>query len=69
MFRNQALALCLVIGGVLANNYIYLHDLVMGRFEGAIRLGAASAIAIALSLVVILVGILLLVRGPGPGRS
>ena len=65
MLKNQALALCLVIGGLVANNYIYLHDLVMGRFpDGAIHLGAASFIAIGISLAIIIAGLVLLLAGP-----
>jgi len=64
MLRNQALALCLVIGGLVGNNYAYLHDLVTGRFpDGAIHLGAASFIAIGVSLAVIAAGVVLLLAG------
>lgn len=64
MLRNQALALCLVIGGLVANNYVYLHDLVMGRFpDGAIYLGTASFIAIGASLALIVAGLVLLLAG------
>ncbi len=65
MIRNQALALCLVIGGLVGNNYVYLHDLVMGRFpDGAIHLGMASFIAIGVSLAVIIAGLALMLAGP-----
>lgn len=64
MLRNQALALCLVIGGLVANNYIYLHDLVMERFpDGGIYLGSASFIGIGVSLAVIIAGLILLLVG------
>lgn len=64
MLKNQALALCLVIGGLLANNYVYLHDLVMGKFpDGAIHLGTASFIGIGVSLAVIVAGLVLLLAG------
>ena len=65
MLKNQALALCLVIGGLVANHYIYLHDLLMGRFpDSAIHLGAASFIAIGISLAIIIPGLVLLLAGP-----
>ncbi|MCX7356314.1 MAG: hypothetical protein NTY59_16125 [Alphaproteobacteria bacterium] len=65
MLRNQALALCLVIGGLVGNNYAYLHDLVTGKFpDGAIHLGMASFIAIGFSLAVIIAGLVLLLAGP-----
>lgn len=61
MLKNQALALCLVIGGLVANNYVYLHDLVTGRFpDGAIHLGKASFIGIGVSLAIIAAGLVLL---------
>ena len=64
MLKNQALALCLVVVGVLGNNYVYLHDLVMGRFpDGAIHLGTASFIAIGISLAITITGIILLLAG------
>ena len=64
MLKNQALALCLVAGGLAANNYVYLHDLVMRRFpDGAIHLGTASFIAIGVSLAVIIAGLVLLLAG------
>ena len=64
MLRNQALALCLVVGGLVSNNYVYLHDLVMGRFpDGAIHLGAASFIAIGISLAITIAGLVLLLAG------
>lgn len=66
MLKNQALALCLVVGGLIANNFIYLYDLVTGRFpDGAIHLGWASFICIGASLAVIAAGLaLLLARTP-----
>ena len=64
MLRNQALALCLVIGGLVANNYVYLHDLVTGRFpDGSIHLGTASFIVIGVSIAVIAAGLVLLLAG------
>ncbi|MHB1219193.1 MAG: hypothetical protein ACYC1L_13450 [Alphaproteobacteria bacterium] len=61
MLKNHALALCLVIGGLVANNYVYLHDLVTGRFpDGAIHLGKASFIGIGVSLAVTIAGLVLL---------
>lgn len=64
MLKNQALALLLVIGGLLANNYVYLHDLVMGRFpDGAIHLGKASFIGIGVTLAIVAAGLVLLLAG------
>lgn len=64
MIRNQALALCLVIGGLAANNFIYLYDMLMDKYpEGAIYLGRASFIGIGVTLVIMLAGIVLLLSG------
>lgn len=64
MLKNQALALCLMIGGLLANNYVYLHDLVTGRFpDGAIHLGTASFIGIGITLAITIAGVVLLLVG------
>jgi len=64
MLKNQAFALCLVIAGLVGNNYVYLHDLVTGRFpDGAIHLGTASFIAIGISLAITIAGLVLLLAG------
>ena len=42
MFQNRKLGAALIIIGLLANNYVYLHDLIFGTYEeleGAIVLG------------------------------
>jgi hypothetical protein len=62
--RNQVLGLALAIFGILANNYIYLHDLVWDRHDGAIFLGAPSLIAAAMAAAVAIAGILLVARAP-----
>ena len=64
MLKNQALALCLVAVGLVANNYVYLHDLVTGKYpDGAIHLGTASFIAIGVSLALVVAGLVLLLAG------
>ncbi len=39
MLKDKRLGLALIIVGVLANNYVYLHDLILDKHEGAILLG------------------------------
>ncbi len=39
MLKDKRLGLALIINGVLANNYVYLHDLILDKHEGAILLG------------------------------
>lgn len=64
MLKNQALALCLVAVGLVANNYVYLHDLVTGKYaDGSIHLGTASFIAIGVSLALVVAGLVLLLAG------
>jgi hypothetical protein len=62
---SKKTALAAVIVGVLANNYIYLHDIVMQKHDGLIDLGTKSAIGIAIAVIVILVG----VKGLATGSS
>ena len=45
--------------GVLANNYVYLHDIVTDGHNGAILLGWKAATALILTLVVIAIGLIL----------
>ncbi|MBT5375110.1 MAG: hypothetical protein HOI33_07665 [Rhodospirillaceae bacterium] len=47
----------LVIVGVIANNYIYLHDLLWQTNDGDIVLGPKSTAAIVVSLIVIAYGL------------
>ena len=63
MERKKMLGWALVVIGVLANNYVYLHDLVFNKHEGLISLGPKSAIAIILTLVVVAVGLVVAWRG------
>ena len=65
MFQNRQLGAALIIIGVLANNYIYLHDLVFGKYEEfqyAIVLGWLAAVLIITTLTVIALGLIILLR-------
>ncbi len=62
MLKNKKLGLVLIIIGVLANNYVYLHDLVLDKHDGAIFLGWQSWVGIVVTLIVIAIGIVILVR-------
>lgn len=59
MERNKAYGWVLVVFGVLANNYVYLHDIVTNGHNGAILLGWKAAAGIFLTLVVIALGLIL----------
>ena len=60
MPRLQRLGVVLVIIGVLAKNYAYLHDLIFG--EAVIRLGPKSIPALIITVIVTFVGLYLLTR-------
>ncbi len=60
MLKDKRLGLALIIIGVLANNYVYLHDLVVGM--DAILLGPRGVIGVIVTLVVIAVGMFILLR-------
>ena len=62
MFKNRTLGLVLIIIGILANNYVYLHDLVVGRPQDMILLGFYSAIGIVVALLVALFGLVIVLR-------
>ncbi len=69
MLANRTLGLVLVIIGVLANNYVYLHDLVLDKHEGLIDLGLKSAVGIGVTLLVVAFGIFILVRSQAPAAA
>ena len=48
----------LIIFGVFANNYVYLHDIIFG--EGVTQLGPKSIPSIIITLAVIFIGLYLL---------
>jgi hypothetical protein len=62
MFDNRKLGTALIIIGVLANNYVYLHDVVLGTHQGMIDLGWLGAIGIVITLVVTALGLIMLQR-------
>ena len=76
MQGKSGFGLILLVLGVLANNYIYLHDLVLSKHEAMIEgatqnviwLGLLSYSAIVVTLIVIMIGVVFLVRESGLGR-
>jgi hypothetical protein len=65
MFQNRKLGAALIIIGVRANNYVYLHDLFFGTYQepaGAIVLGWVAAILIIATLAVTAVGLAIMMR-------
>ncbi len=62
MLENRNLGAALVVIGVLANNYIYLHDVIMGTFDGAIELGWVAGLGIVITIGVTALGLYILMR-------
>lgn len=59
MERKIKFGWALVVVGVIANNYVYMHDIVTDGHGGAIHLGWKAGAAIILTLVVIAVGLVM----------
>ncbi len=62
MNRPTLWGVALIVVGVVANNYIYFHDLVFDKHQGAILLGWWSFTGIIICLAVIAVGAVMVVR-------
>ncbi len=62
MLKDKRFGLKLIIVGVLLNNYVYLHDLILDKHEGAILLGPGEWIVIVLTLIVIADGVVIVLR-------
>ena len=69
MFENRRLGAALIIIGVLANNYVYLHDLLLGTHQGAIMLGWIAALLIIATLAVTAVGLMIVMVPIAPAKS
>ncbi len=69
MLKDKRLGLALIIVGVLANNYVYLHDLILDKHEGAILLGPRGWIGMVVTLIVIAGGVVILLRSPASGAA
>ena len=64
-----SIMLALIIIGVIANNYVYLHDLILGRHGGAIFLGWIAGIGIVVTLIMIAAGAIILLRSEVSGAA
>ena len=62
MLKDKRFGLKLIIAGVLLNNYVYLHDLILDKHKGAILLGPGEWIVIVLALIVIADGVVIVLR-------
>ncbi len=69
MLKDKRLGLALIIVGVLANNYVYLHDLILNKYEGAIYLHSRGWIGIVVTLIVVVSGVVILLRSQSSGAA
>ncbi len=69
MLKDKRFGLALIIVGVLANNYVYLHDLILDKHEGAILLGPRGWIGIVATLIVLAGGVVILLRSQASGGA
>ena len=69
MLKDKRLGLALIIVGVFANNYVYLHDLILDKHEGVILLGPIGWIGIVVTLIVIVGGLVILLRSQASGAA
>ena len=66
MTRRMQLGVALIVAGVLANNYIFFHDLIFDKHAGAIYLGWRSYLALVVALAAVAAGLVMLLRTDAP---
>ena len=64
MLRDKRIGALIAVLGLLANNYVYLHDILMESHQGLIDLGSQSKAGVVVSFAVTLVGIAIMLRAP-----
>ena len=69
MEQKKMWGCALVVVGVLANNYVYVHDLVLDKHDGLILLGWQSVVAIVVTLIVVAVGLIMAWRAEAEDES
>ena len=69
MLSDKRLGLALIVSGVLANNYVYLHDIVADKFDGEIHLGPVGWIGIVVTVIAIASGVVILLRSQARGAA
>jgi hypothetical protein len=66
MRKGAGWGLLLVLVGVVMNNYAYLNDIVMQKYDGYIYVGSKAMAAIVVSLIIIAVGAWIAARRTPP---
>jgi hypothetical protein len=66
MRRGAGWGLLLVLVGVVLNNYAYLNNIVMQKYEGYIYVGTRAMAAIVVSLIIIAIGAWMAARRTPP---
>ena len=62
MRKGAGWGLLLVLVGVVMNNYAYLNDIVMQKYDGYIYVGTRAMAAIVVSLIIITIGVWMAAR-------
>ena len=66
MRKGAGWGLLLVLVGVVVNNYAYLNDIVMQKYDGYIYVGTRAMAAIVVSLIIIAIGVWMAARRTPP---
>lgn len=66
MMERAQMAVALIVAGVLANNYIYFHDIFFQKHGGYILLGWKSYVGLVAALAAVAAGLVMLLRKDTP---
>ncbi len=72
MLKDKRLGLALIIIGVLANNYVYLNDLILAKYVDRpdwILFGPLGVAGAVVAVVVIAIGVIILWRSQARGGT
>lgn len=69
MLRSRLLAVALIIAGVIANNYVFMHDVFWNKYEGWAIFGWKTYLVAAVGLAAVIVGAILLFGANGRRKA
>ena len=69
MLKDKRLGAAIALLGLIANNYVYLHDMVWDSHQGLIAIGGDAKLGVVVTFLITLFGIALLLRAPGRGSA